>query len=84
MVTNIDQNIGVPTKRTVNASRTFQFYNGNPAGLSVGALVQARVESIGVNVLNRVALGECYFNYCDAALLELFLESGQQQSFAGK
>lgn len=52
--------------------------------LAIGAPIQARIESISVTQLrNAVQVQDCYFNYCNAALVELSLERFQHSSFHG-
>lgn len=73
VVTGTDPNIGALGARPVNASHSYQFYLGNPGGLAMGAILVARIEAIAVNqIRNRAKLHGCYFNFCDAALLELW------------
>lgn len=85
--TGHDIMLGQVGNRPVQQSISFQLYY--PPGLAmrtlaIGAPIQARIESISVTQLaSPVQLQDCYFNYCNAALVELSLQRFQIASFQG-
>ena len=86
VVTGHDHNLGqIVSVRPVQSSHSYQFYNNNTNGLlALGAALIARVEAIAVNQIhtsNKLILS--YFNYCDAALLELYRVQLGQASLRG-
>ena len=81
-----DLNLGRLGPRTVQRSHSYQLYGPQaPAGLAVGAQMVARIEAIAINqVTQPVKVQDCYFNYTDAALIELYREQEGEQSLAGQ
>ena len=55
-----------------------------PKKLAFGQQATVRIEAIAVPELNgSYELDGCYFNYCDAALLELYREKKKKSSLKG-
>lgn len=85
--TGHDLNLGVLGPRPTQGSKSYQLYL--PAGVNVGTLavgapIAARIESISSPQLhNAQQLNDCYFNYADAALIELCLQRRGVASFQG-
>lgn len=63
-------------------SRTYQIYSQATGALSVGFLAQARMESVAIQAVRPEELVEIYFNYADAALVELYREVHQLPSLS--
>lgn len=74
IATGPDLNLGKMMVRPFADSRTYQLYSEAAGGLSVGFLARARMESVAIEVVKPEELVEIYFNYADAALVELYRE----------
>lgn len=74
IATGFDYNFGQRDVRTVRNFRTYQIYSSNPGqrGLSVGFPANARMESVALKSIKPKELFAIYFNYADAALVELY------------
>ena len=75
--TDYDHNLGHPGPRTVKQGHSYQIYvppnQAGPDQLALGKQATVRIEAIAVPKLKGChELDGCYFNYCDAALLELY------------
>ena len=86
--TGHDINLGHPGPRTVKQGHSYQIYvppnQQGPNTLALGKKATVRIEAIAVPELKgSYELDGCYFNYCDAALLELYREEKQQRSLKG-
>lgn len=69
-----DPNLGNMMVRPFADSRTYQLYSEAAGALSVGFLARARMESVAIEAVRPEELVEIYFNYADAALVELYRE----------
>lgn len=74
IATGPDLNLGKMMVRPFADSRTYQLYSEAAGGLSVGFLARARMESVAIEVVKPEELVEIYFNFADAALVELYRE----------
>lgn len=74
IATGFDYNSGERVVRTVSNFRTYQIYSSNPGQrqLSVGIVAKARMESIAIGSVRPKELVKIYYNYADAALVELY------------
>lgn len=76
LATGFDYNLGDRVVRTVSYFRTYQIYSSNlnsiQRELSVGFLANARMESVAIGSVRPKELVQIYFNYADAALVELY------------
>lgn len=72
IATNPDPNLGNMMIRPFQESRTYQLYSEAAGVLSVGFVAQARMESVAIEVVRPEELVEIYFNYADAALVEMY------------
>ena len=72
--TELDTSLGHAGARTHQHSHSFQVYLLEELPeLAIGTVVTARIEAIAVDeVSNLRKLRNCYFNYFDAALFELY------------
>lgn len=82
IATNSDQNLGHMLVRPFADSRTYQLYSEAAGVLSVGFLARARMESVAIEVVKPEELVEIYFNYADAALVELYREEQDRPSLS--
>lgn len=84
--TGTDINLGKIGPRPVDASHSYQLYGKKaPSGLAVGAHMTARIEAIAVTkLISSDKVEGCYFNYADAALLELYREKEGKPSLEGQ
>lgn len=76
------------SKAVVNNHHTYHYYTKGedpllPDRVSVGIVLSARLESIGVNVLQKDEISGTFLNYCDAALLELYREAVGKETLQG-
>lgn len=74
IATGYDYNLGNRVVRPFANSRIYQIYSEEAGVLSVGFLGRARMESIAIEAVRPEELVEIYFNYADAALVELYRE----------
>lgn len=74
IATGYDYNLGNRVVRPFANSRTYQIYSYEAKVLSVGFLARARMESVAIEAVRPEELVEIYFNYADAALVELYRE----------
>lgn len=74
IATGYDYNLGNRVVRPFANSRTYQIYSDEAGVLSVGFLARARMESVAIEAVRPEELVEIYFNYADAALVELYRE----------
>ena len=82
--TEKDLNLGRPTIRPVNSSHSYQFYRAAPDALALGQNIRARLEAIAVTkVTRREKLRNCYLNYSDGALLEVYRSNKDKPSLNG-
>lgn len=72
IATGYDYNLGNRVVRPFENSRTYQIYSHEAGVLSVGFLARARMESVAIDDVRPEELVEIYFNYADAALVELY------------
>lgn len=77
-----DINLGNPTIRVVQTSRTYQIY-GRTGGMTVGTVINARMESLAIDKARLAELADMYVNYADAALVELYRINNNLDSFRG-
>ena len=85
--TGHDLNLGVPGKKLLQQNHTYQVYTRNgqqPTALALGANLTARIEAIAVSEISAGKLQGCSFNYCNAALLELYLQKERRGSLVGR
>lgn len=72
IATHPDPNLGNMMVRPFQESRTYQLYSEAYGVLSVGFVARARMESVAIENVKPEELVEIYFNYADAALVELY------------
>lgn len=71
--TGYDYNLGNRVVRSVANHRTYQLYSNTPElRLSVGFTGTTRMESVAITVVRPRELCDIYFNYADAAVVELY------------
>ncbi|KAF2077658.1 hypothetical protein CYY_001045 [Polysphondylium violaceum] len=84
-----DLNIGVPFKRNVSQSHSYQLYaiQDEPQKYPLSPLiidqVVERLESVAIDALSPQDISGCTLNFCNAALLELYCKKYNKQSFRG-
>lgn len=70
--------------RPFAASLSYQLYGQAAGGLGVCVNMTVRIEAISMPVLKVSDVQDCYFNYADAALLELYRLYEGELSFKGQ
>ena len=86
--TGHDDDLGKRGPRPVMQGHSYQIYvprnQQEPKKLAFGQQATVRIEAIAVPELKgSYELDGCYFNYCDAALLELYREDKEKRSLEG-
>ncbi|VDI51983.1 Hypothetical predicted protein [Mytilus galloprovincialis] len=82
IATGNDLNLGKPSIRAFEHSRTYQMYS--PTGtLSVGFNAQVRMESVAIDVVKRHELDDIQVNYAHAVLIEKYRESCEKDTLLG-
>jgi len=80
--TEPDLKLGQPSStRLTGNSRTYQLYGASSA---VGAPVQARLESVAIDVVETNELQGTYQNYASATLMEMYREHRKLNSLKGQ
>lgn len=83
--TEADSKLGQPSStRLTGNSRTYQLYGTPSGGLPIGQAVQARLESVAIDVVETSELQGGVFNYASATLTEMYREQRKLNSLKGQ